>query len=145
MKLLKPLLLIGGALLVYGALKASKFFKNLSIEFQQISLGGSVLEPKVFATMKVHNKENFDVNISDIKGSLYYQNKYLADVLMRNTVNVKPNSVVYIDIELSSLLPDVLQFITLLIKSKQITEQFKFDGSLKINGIQIPYKSVLSW
>lgn len=145
MKLLKPLLVIGGALLVYGALKASRFFKNLSIEFQQISLGGSVLNPKVYATMKVHNKENFEVNISDIQGSLFYQNKYLADVVMRNNVNVKPNSVVYIDIELSSLLPDVVEFLAALIKSKQVNEQFKFDGSLKINNIQIPYKSVLSW
>lgn len=145
MNKLKPLLLLGGAVLIYSAIQAAKFVKNFTVQFYNLNIGGSLLEPKVYATLKLNNKENFSITVSDIEGKLYYQNKFISNIAMPSSVEILPNEVVYFDIQLSSMLPDVLQFISNFIKTKKINNQIYFDGSVKLNGIKIPYKSYLNW
>ena len=145
MKLLKPILLVGGALLLYTAVRAAKFVNGLSIEFQKISLGGSILSPRVLVTLKIYNPENLSVTISDISGKLLYKNQFLADVRMFESVKINPRETLYLDLQLQSLLPDVFSFLSSVIADRKLNNDFSFDGSLRIDNVPVPYKSRLSW
>ena len=140
--LIKPILLIGGAFLLITALKASNFISNLRIYFTNLSLGGSLLNPKVFATLRIYNPTNNEVTISDLRGVLLYKNNFFANVQTVKEENIKAFSNVYFDLELSSTLPDMISVIKQFTTNK-ISNDFYFDGTLKVNGVMIPYKGKL--
>lgn len=140
--LLKPILLIGGALLLITALKASQFISNLRISFTKLSLGGSITNPKVYATIKIYNPTSLSVSISDLRGGLYYNNKFIANVQTVSEEKIEAYQNVFFDLELISTLPDMIDLIQNLV-SKRITNGFYFDGTLKINGVLVPYKGNL--
>lgn len=141
-KIVKPLLLIGGAILLITALRASNFISNLRIEFTKLSLGGNLLNPKVFATLRMYNPTSVAVNISDLNGVLLYNNKFLATVQTVKEEKIEAFSNVFFDLELSSNLPDMLSIIKEFI-SGSIGNNFYFDGTLKVNGVLMPYKGKL--
>lgn len=139
---IKPILLIGGAILLITALKASNFISSLRIYFTNLSIGGSLLNPKVFATLRIYNPTNNEVTISDLRGVLLYRNQFFANVQTVKEEKIKAFQNVYFDLELSSTLPDMISIIKQL-TSKQISSDFYFDGTLKIDGVMIPYKGKL--
>lgn len=140
--LFKYLLLAGGALLLLGTLKASQFIDNLRITFTNLSLGGSFTNPRVNATLKIYNPTSLSVRISDLRGAIYYNDNFVANVQTIKEENIQPFQNVFFDLELISTLPDVINLIDKFIKG-QIGNDFYFDGTLKVNGVQIPYKGKL--
>lgn len=141
---IKPLLLVGGAIFLITALKASQFINNIRVTFSNLSFGGSITNPKVLATLKIYNPTNVNVSVSDIKGQLMYKNQFVANVQMYETVNIKPFENVFFDLELMSTLPDMLSIVNQFITGK-VSNDFSFDGIMKVNGVQFPYKGKLQW
>lgn len=141
---IKPLLLVGGAIILITALKASQFINNIRVSFTNLSLGGSITNPKVLATLKIYNPTNVNVSVSDIKGQLMYKGQFIANVQMFETVNIKPFENVFFDLELMSTLPDMLSIVNQFVTGK-ISNDFSFDGIMKVNGVQFPYKGNLKW
>ena len=145
MKIARPLLLIGGALLIFTVMRAAKFYKGLQFSFTNISIGGKFFSPKVFATITVKNPSDVKISLSDIAGKLLYKGKPVADIVMRDVVEVLPQSTVFFDIEAQSILPDVLMFLQELISAKDLSS-FSFDGSVKVNSVPVPLKNIsLKW
>jgi len=142
--ILKPVLLIGGALLLITALKASQFVNNIRVTFANLSLGGSLTNPKVLATLRIYNPTNVEVTISNLKGQLFYKNDFVANVQMYDTVKIKPFENVFFDLELMTTLPEMTNFISQLV-TKKMTNDFMFDGIMNVNGVQFPYKGKLQW
>lgn len=139
---LKPILLIGGAIVLMTALQASRFIKNLRLTFTKLSLGGSVTNPKVFATIKIYNPTNFSVSISDLRGALYYNNEFVANVQTIGEEKIEPFENVFFDLELISTLPQAVELIKNFL-SKKVSNGFYFDGTLKINDVLMPWKGNL--
>lgn len=140
--ILKPVLLIGGALLLLTALKASQFVQNLRIYFTNLSLGGSFTNPKVLATLKIYNPTSLSVNITDLRGAIYYKNNFVANVQSLNEQEIKAFQNVFLDLELMTTLPDAINLIQQFIQGR-VSNDFYFDGTLKVNGALIPYKGKL--
>lgn len=139
---LKQVLLIGGALLLLTALKASQFVDNLRIYFTNLSLGGSITNPKVLATLKIYNPTSLSVSVTDLRGAIYYKNKFVANVQSVNEQIIEAFTNVFFDLELMTTLPDAIGLIEQFLQG-QISNDFYFDGTLKINGALIPYKGIL--
>lgn len=143
-KFLTPLLLLGGAVLIYVAAKASQFVNGLKITFSNISLGGSLSQPEAIATLKIFNPTNTSITMDSLSGILLYKGKKIADVESVNNVIINEQSNVYLDLRIISTFSDVFQLIKQLL-NKQISNDFAFDGSITIAGVSLPYKTNLSW
>lgn len=139
---IKPLLLIGGALVLFTALKASQFVSNLRIYFTKISLGGSITNPRVYATLKIYNPTSLAVSITDLRGAIYYNNEFVANVQSVNEQKIEAFANVFFDLELNTTLPDAINLVQKFMK-RQISNDFYFDGTLKVNGVLMPYKGKL--
>lgn len=139
---IKPLLLIGGALLLMTALKASQFVNDLRIYFTNLSLGGSITNPKVKATLKIYNPTSLSVSITDLRGAIYFNNEFVANVQSVNEQKIEAFSNVFFDLELMTTLPDAINLVQKFIK-REISNNFYFDGTLKVNGVLMPYKGKL--
>lgn len=142
--IITTLLIIGGALLIYTAAKASKFLNGLQIEFTNIGIGGNINNPRAFVTLKILNPTNLQVTVSELTGKIFYKNKFFANVESMQQQIIPAAQIVYFDLELYSSLGNVLDTIKNIVLSKAAND-FSFDGSLKINGVQLPYKGKLNW
>lgn len=140
--ILKPILLVGGAIVLLTALQASRFIKNLRLQFTKLSMGGTVTNPRVYATIKIYNPTNFSVTISDLRGALYYNNKFVANVQTIGTEKIEAFENVFFDLELISTLPQAVELVKNFL-SKKISNGFYFDGTLKINDTLVPWKGNL--
>lgn len=142
--ILKTILVIGGAIAIYSIAQASRFLNGLKIEFSNISIGGNLLNPRVFITLKIFNPTPVSVTVSNLTGQLLYNNKFFANVQSIDEQIIPAAQIVYFDLDLQSNLTDVLKTVNLLLTNK-IANNFVFDGTLKVNGVQLPYKGKLNW
>jgi hypothetical protein len=142
-KYLKPLLLLGGAGLLYVALQASKFVFGLKVEFRDMFLGGTLISPVVFATLKITNPSDITVKLNRLTGKIFYQDTFVSDVESVYATDIEPNAIIYLDLKLQSKLGNMLETISQLIKTKA-KKDYVFDGFLTVNGLTIPYKTKLA-
>lgn len=142
--LTKVFLLLGGALLIYGITQAASFIKSLKITFSNISLSGTVSNPVVLLTLKIENPTNISVTVTDLIGDLLYGSQIIGNVESVNLINVNANSSVYLDLKVQTTFSQGLTIIKNLL-NKSLANNFFFNGSLKVDGVQVPYKGKLSW
>lgn len=140
----KPLLILGGVLLLYTAAKAANFINGLKITFQNISFGGSLGNPEIYLTLKVDNPTSTTIKIDNIIGVLKYSGTKIADIESVNGEDIPAEGVMYFDLKAQTTATDALKLIADFI-NKKAANKFSFDGSLKINGIQVPYSGPLAW
>lgn len=142
--ILKPILLIGGAILIYSVIKASNFINGLKIDFSNLSLGGSLQNPVVYVTLTIDNPSLTSVTVDKLRGSLIYQGNKVSDVASVNAVVIDPNSKVFLDLQLQSNFNDAVTLVTKLL-NKSLSNDFLFDGVITVGGFDLPYKSKLQW
>jgi len=143
-KYFKPAVLLGGAVLIWTALKASKFVNGLKVEFINIAFGGSIISPVVFVTLKVQNPSDFAVVLNSLSGKIIYKNNFVSNVETVGQTRVDPGATIYFDLKLQSGLGSMLQTIKTFLQTG-VGNDFYFDGVLNINGLAVPYKTKLKW
>lgn len=141
---LKPILLLGGAVLIWTALRASKLVNGLKVDFTNIAFGGSILSPVVFVTIKIQNPTEVAVTLNSLSGKLLYKNNFVSNIEMVSQTNIAPGSTIYFDLKLQSSLGNMLHTIKTFLQTG-VGNEFYFDGILNINGLSIPYKQKLQW
>lgn len=143
-KFVKPAILLGGALLLYTALKASKLVNGLKISFTNIFFGGSIISPVVYVTLKVENPTDVAITLNNIQGQLLYKGNFVSYVETVTETNIAANSAIYFDLKLQTGVGNMLQTIKTFLQTG-VGNDFYFDGTVNINGLSIPYKSKLQW
>lgn len=141
---LKPVLLLGGAVLLWTALKASKLINGLKVDFTNIAFGGSILSPVVFVTLRIQNPSDIAVTLNSLSGKLLYKNNFVSNIETVSQTNIAPGSTIYFDLKLQSSLGSMLQTIKTFLQTG-VGNDFYFDGVLNINGLSVPYKQKLQW
>lgn len=133
-----------GLLAFYWLKRAKQFYEGLTISFQNVSIKGTVSNPIIVIELKIKNPSDLSVKINEIKGNLLYKNNIVGTVKSVDQDVIDSGSVLFYDLEVKSTITNLLQIIQGFILNKKSFD-FYFDGTINLNGLNIPYKQKLEW
>ena len=132
----KTVLALGAVALTYIVLQGMRFAKNVSVKFSNIRIKGSFFQPEIFCTATVINPTGFTVTIDAIKGQIFYQQQYIANIESVDKISIVANQTVSTDLKILPTISGTLNIIQQFI-GRSIANEFYFIGHLYISGIPI--------
>ena len=129
------------ATLGYIALKAYNLFNSINVQFTSISITNLFQGAKLFATFTIYNPTSFNVTISSIKGALYYDGKFLADIATIQPIVITNNNATVTDLQIDPTILSVINFVSQYITG--LKPQFSFIGHIYILGIPFSVNQII--
>jgi hypothetical protein len=137
------------AILGYAVFRYKNLAEQGSLQFKwKLKLQGTFFNPKIIAFFDYINPTDVTVDVTEIKGDIFYKEQSFATVNEIDQITISPNSTTSIPVEINTTLKDLLQTIWLIVGGRS-TEPFKpsdfqFTGYFKALGIKIPVDQTLS-
>lgn len=120
-----------------------RFAKTVSIQFSNIKIKGSFFQPEIFCTVSIINPSSFTVTIDGIKGDIFYQQQYIANVESLQAIPITANGTVTTEIKIIPTVSGTLNIIQQFI-SRSIANEFFFVGHVWVTGIPISINQKIS-
>lgn len=132
----KTILALGAAALSYVVLQGLRFSKSVTIQFSKIRIKGSIFQPEIYCTVSIINPTSFTVTIDGIKGDIFYQQQYIANVESLQAIPITANQTVSTEIKILPTISGALNIIKQFV-GKSIANDFFFIGHVWVTGIPI--------
>ena len=131
-------LALGAAAIAFFYFQRFKKIKNIKAIIRGINFGGSILKPKIFIKLGIQNATSNAGTINSIVGNLYAQNKLIANISSFERVRIEPNAETVIQITAEPALTGIVQNVISSLKDKFTGVKIKFDGSINVEGNNLP-------
>ena len=128
--------ILGGGILLYLLSKFS-FSQKANFSLRSITPGGSFFSPKIVLTIAVQNPTNTKTTLKSFTGSVYIDQKYLANISSFGDQVILPNSETLINFTARPSVIGVFNTIKELIQN-QGSYTVTITGQGNIDGIVIP-------
>ena len=135
--------LLGGVAAIYFLSKLS-FRSKANFLLRGISVGGSVLSPKVVISLAVQNPTNNKMTMKSLSGSLYVNDKYLANISSFGDQVILPNSENVIELTARPSAFGVFNSVKELLTTPSGNLKASFVGSANIDGFTLPVNETIT-
>ena len=134
----KPILwILGGAAALYFLARYS-FSQKANFVLQSIKPGGSLLSPRILITFAVQNPTNQRITVKSVVGSIYVDDKFLANVSSYGDQTIQPNAESLFTITARPSVVGVFQSFKELFTQPLGNIEIRFSGSANVDGINLP-------
>lgn len=134
----KPILwILGGATVLYFLARYS-FSRKANFVLQSIKPGGSILSPRVLITFAVQNPTNQRITVKSVVGSVYVDDKFLANVSSYGDQTIQPNAESLFTVTARPSAVGVFQSLKQLVTQPIGNIEIRFSGSANVDGINVP-------
>ncbi len=89
---MKPLYILVAGVAALWAYSYFKLAKSLNFTFKKIGIGGGLITPAINITLGLQNPSSQSATLTSIAGSVYINDKYLANFSNFNAQNIAANS-----------------------------------------------------
>lgn len=128
---------VGGAAALYFLARYS-FSQKATFLLRSVKPSGTILQPTVTVEIAVQNPTNQRIVLKSISGSIYVNDKYLANVSSFGDQVISGNSESIVKVTARPSGLGVFQSVKELLTQPIGTIQVRFSGSANVDGINIP-------
>jgi LEA14-like dessication related protein len=128
---------VGGAAALYFLARYS-FSQKAIFLLRSVKPSGTILQPTVTVEIAVQNPTNQRITLKSISGSVFVNDKYLANVSSFGDQVITGNSESIVKVTARPSGVGVFQSIRQLLTQPIGTIQVRFSGSANVDGINIP-------
>jgi LEA14-like dessication related protein len=128
---------VGGAAALYFLARYS-FSQKAIFLLRSVKPSGTILQPTVTVEIAVQNPTNQRITLKSIRGSVFVNDKYLANVSSFGDQVITGNSESIVKVTARPSGVGVFQSIRQLLTQPIGTIQVRFSGSANVDGINIP-------
>lgn len=125
----------------YFVYRKMNFAKSLVFRLSDVKPDGNLKDPKIIISVAVSNPSNQKANIKAVTGTLYLDKKEISVVNTTTQQTIQPSSDSIIRVVAKPSIFGIAKLIRdLLYKSKRqkIQAEFKFVGSVNVDGVLLP-------
>lgn len=127
----------GGAAALYFIARY-QFSQKANFLLRSIRPSGSILSPTVTIEITVQNPTNQRVNLKSLSGSVFVNDKYLANVASFGDQIIDPNSESVLKLTARPTGLGVFQSVKELLTQPIGSIQARFSGTANVDGINVP-------
>jgi LEA14-like dessication related protein len=128
---------VGGAAALYFLARYS-FSQKAIFLLRSVKPSGTILQPTVTVEIAVQNPTNQRITLKSISGSVFVNDKYLANVSSFGDQIITGNSESIVKVTARPSGVGVFQSVRQLLTQPIGTIQVRFSGSANVDGINIP-------
>lgn len=134
----RPILwILGGAAALYFLARYS-FSRKANFILQSIKPSGTLLAPRVLITFAVQNPTNQRITVKSVVGSVFVDDKQLANVSSFGDQTIQPNSESMFTVTARPSAIGVFQSLKQLVTQPIGNIQIRFSGTANVDGINVP-------
>jgi LEA14-like dessication related protein len=128
---------VGGAAALYFIARY-RFSQKANFLLRSVKPTGTILQPTVTVEIAVQNPTNQRIILKSISGSLFINDKYLANVSSFGDQIIAGNSESIVKVTARPSAVGVFQSVRELLSKPIGTMQVRFSGTANVDGINIP-------
>ena len=127
-----------GVAAAYWIYSKFRFSQSVTYVISRISLGGTVLDPRINIDFRIYNPTAFQIDISNIRAQLYLESGLkIADIYFNGRTVVNANSEAVIPLISVGTLEGALSALREVIRLKKAN--FRLAGTAQVDGINLPF------